>query len=341
MKDSIIVTPLTDKNGQSCFSRQDAEKLATMLADDPAQPFLFDSSCGYRTELMVGRLLEAGAPPEAVARVFQEVPAGDSSFMTAGDNGFNLYRLLGVPEGALKGEIPLGPDLKVKFLGKDRVLFQNSDENKGWKKPEGMGYMMNATNHPWQGDNHITAGIYVLDPTTNEALLTVIDPHLAKKGESALMTPREWKNRVHCEASVVVAGKVGQLSEILPECLTQEQKEKLDAAILKEGGSKLAGLKSLTPAQYNRVTAIMFGLDSDKKYKKQNHRDFTMASTSHFQGTVMTDWDRLTKKERQELIKKWADELKPLRDLQGMWQAKFPAIRPAFQRNPKSKPPSI
>ncbi len=285
---------------------------------------------------MVGRLLEAGAPTEAIARVYQEVPAGDPSFMTAKDSGFNLYRLLGMPEGTLDGEVQLGPDLKAKFLGKDRVLLQNRNENKGWEKPEGMGYMMSATNQSWQGNNHITAGIYVLDPATNETHLTVIDPHLAKKGETALMTPREWKKRVHCPSSVVMSWKPGQAAEILTECLTPAQKKKLEQAISTEGGSKFTGLEALTDAQYDRVAARMRGHDPDENpARTKRSRHFTTNSKKNFPMEIKSDWDGLTKKEQKTLLKLWADELKPLRDLQDMWQAKFPATRPALQRKLK------
>jgi hypothetical protein len=333
-------TPLLDKNGQPCFSRWDAEKLADMIARDSTQPFLFASSCGYRTELMVGRLLEAGAPPEAVARVYQTVPEDEKgkTQMSAKDNGVahgSFQRLLELPADTAAGKYPVpgGNGITVTFTGGKGIFLQDKDGRKGWNKQKeglGIGFRMSADNAPWHGDNHITGGIYVLDPATNVARLMVIDPHLDMK--DPLMTPRDWKERVHCESSVVMAGKIGKLSEILPECLTRQQEEKMDKAIAAEGGSRFIG--------YDRVVARMLGVDPDRKREGgtpidvQKYRDFRHTSSAQFPDAgITTDWNGMKEDERRTLLKRWEEELKPLRDLQNVWQRAFAPRPKAAQKN--------
>lgn len=356
MSSILQITPVTDADGQPCFTQADAQKLAQMLAQDEAQPYDFASSCGYRTELMIGRLLEAGAPPAAVARVMQELPKGEKSLMHVNPDGSDrgsFDRLLGLPPETDTGTYPLpGTDVKIKFYGNGRILVQDENETKGWDLEDGKGYRMSVNNAPWQGGDHITVGIYVLDPATNKATLTVIDPHLSKA--NPMMTPVEWKAAVNCEASIVLAGKIGELAHILPETLSERQREKFDTAVKKHGGSRYA---PLTRQQENAVTQEMFNAESPNageslrdlsgvinwKFpavgEQMNYKEKTSLDRKRADHRTTTDWDSLKPDEQAGLTQRWISELAPLRVLQDKWQEKFPPGTPKHEAEPLPQKP--
>lgn len=332
-----------------------AQKIAHLLAEDAAQPYDLPSSCSYRTELMIGRMLEAGVPVQAIARIYQAIPENVDAFMTAkqeeGDRG-SFSRLLKIspdaPDGVYK--IP-GSDLTVK-LQEGTALVQNPGATAGWDLQQGKGYRLNPDNAPWEGKNHITAAIYVEDPQGGAPKLMVIDPHLTHG--DALITPQQWKEMVNAPSSVVMAGRVGEMARILPECLNDEQRVQYDAAVEKAGGSKF---QPLTRQQNNAVTQQMYGLEhlgEAESYRSLSGiNSFKFPAMPELKGfkeqqgvdrkrpdeTVKSDWDSLAADGQAGLMQRWVAELKPLRDLQNLWHKAFP---PGGQtpENPKVSAPS-
>lgn len=331
-------------------SPADAQRLAQMLAEDRAQPYDLPTACSFRTEVMVGRLLEAGIPPGAVARVFQRLPEGETGRMYATDDGSDpgsFSRLLGLPPETSSGKYALpGTDATITFKNDGGVVVQDTAGEKGW---HGKGYPLSEKNAPWVGENHITVGIYVRDPETNKVALQVIDPHLSK--ETPIMTAREWKDAVNCTASVVMAGRIGELAHILPETLSEQQREKFDAALKKHEGSRFGGNDR---QKDNAVMQEMLNLDHIKQAEgvrnlsgitnwrfgelgaELEHPDKKEADGKRADSRITTDWDEMNPAQRKDLLQRWISELAPLREVQDKWHQKFPSGSPAPHRQAKA-----
>lgn len=271
------MTPLTDKDGKTCYSAADALEIARRMGEDRDQPFVLGSSCGLRTELMIGKLVtEEGIAPQALGRAYmfatenpddpkavaerrimhaEQQPFGGITFpqMEAVDTGNTLQQMKNA-----------GFSMESRDNG---ALALKSENKEGWTvtkdwntgEREYIGFTMAFRDGPAKWDNHVTLSVRVHDPETNTSNFMVIDPHLQK--EPKLLSFAEWKQMQNCDPAVLLVAQVGHKAELVtePGVLRPQEEQKLsallDAAGAKPGtlADRLNSLETVTTAdEYGR-----------------------------------------------------------------------------------------